>query len=235
MKWLLLFLFPMTVAAQAPDSLNTAAKCSYMLPQEREMLLEINRVRSNPRSYLPYIEPLLKDAEATLKAEGRGTPHYSLTYTTTFHDTGKETRVDTVWHFINEENVHALRTLVEDLKAMKPARILVPDHGVYLAGQAHRHDQDAHHWQLLHTGSDGSGPFDRIKKYSPKMNGGNENIAARYPEPGPRDIVLQLLIDAGIPGYGHRYNLLNPQWRFGACISGGLKEGMYQWIQEFAR
>ena len=29
-----------------------------------------------------------------------------------------------------------------------------------------------------------------------------------------RDIVIQLLVDSGIPGYGHRYNLLDPAWTY---------------------
>jgi len=31
----------------------------------------------------------------------------------------------------------------------------------------------------MHTGSDGSQPWDRIKKFSPKMKFGNENIAGK--------------------------------------------------------
>jgi uncharacterized protein YkwD len=66
------------------------------------------------------------------------------------------------------------------------------------------------------------------------MSFGNENIAGRYgyANTTPRDIVLQLLIDSGIPGYGHRYNLLDPQWTFGAC-KFELYNGMQWWIQNF--
>jgi uncharacterized protein YkwD len=95
-------------------------------------------------------------------------------------------------------------------------------------------DQDKHDWKLLHTGSDGSSPSDRITKFSPAMSFGSENIAGKYPKGTPRDIVIQLLVDSGIPGYGHRYNLLNPQWTYGACItSDGAQRGMYWWIQNF--
>jgi uncharacterized protein YkwD len=42
---------------------------------------------------------------------------------------------------------------------------------------------------------------------------GNENIAGNSMEiVTARDIVIQLLVDSGIPGYGHRYNLLDPAW-----------------------
>ena len=124
---------------------------------------------------------------------------------------------------------------MNDLKKLKTLSVLQPDSGIYKAANKHAADQDNHQWKLLHTGSDGSSPWDRITKFSPAMIFGNENIAGRYPEPSARDIVIQLLIDSGIPGYGHRYNLLDPQWTHVACVSAGLKEGMYQWIQDFGK
>jgi uncharacterized protein YkwD len=219
--------------AQVIDSLNTAKNCLYMKPEEREMIYEINRLRSNPKSYLQYIEPLLADARQTLKKSGKGTKNYSLTYTTSTRN-GKEIKtVDTTWHYTNLEEVKALTTLVYDLKKLKALSILQPDSGIYNAAKKHAADQDAHEWKLLHTGSDGSNPWDRITKFSPSMANGNENIAGKYPEATPRDIILQLLIDSGIPGYGHRYNLLDPQWTYGACLSAGKHEGLYWWIQNF--
>lgn len=65
------------------------------------------------------------------------------------------------------------------------------------------------------------------------MMSAGENIAGSYPKPTARDIVIQLLVDEGIPGYGHRSNLLDPQWTHVACLTDGLHEGMYRWIQDF--
>jgi len=205
--------------AQLIDSLNTAKNCSYMKPDEQEMLYELNRLRSNPKSYLQYIEPMLADAKKKLKTSGKGDKNYSLTFTTTTVR-GKETsKIDTTWHFANEEEVKALTTLVNDLKKLKKLSILKPDSGIYHAAQKHARDQDAHEWKLMHTGSDGSQPWDRITKFSPAMSFGNENIAGRGGViTTPRDFVIQLLVDSGIPGYGHRYNMLDPQWTHGACV-----------------
>jgi len=69
--------------------------------------------------------------------------------------------------------------------------------------------------EIGHQGSDGSWPWDRILKFSPQMITGNENLAGRFPEPTARDIVIQLLIDSGIPDYGHRKTCLilnGPTW-----------------------
>jgi uncharacterized protein YkwD len=127
----------------------------------------------------------------------------------------------------------ALVSLIRDLTDLKKLSILQPDSGIYKAAKSHLQDSHAHNWKLLHTGSDGSMPWDRITRYSPGMRFGNENIAARSGIPSPRIIVMQLLIDEGIPGYGHRYNLLDPQWTHVACTGENYKNSMYWWIQNF--
>lgn len=220
--------------SQLIDSLNTAKNCLYMSIAEREMIYEINRVRSNPKSYLQYLEPLLKDAKYKLETYGKGEKNYSLTYTSSTKNGQEIKTVDTTWHYVHVEEVKAITTLVDDLKKLKPLRILQPDSGIYKAAKKHADDQNKHKWQLMHTGSDGSSPWDRILKFSPMMNFGNENIAGNSRQSTTaRDIVIQLLIDDGIPGYGHRYNLLDPGWTHGAC-KGELYEGMHWWIQNFA-
>jgi len=219
--------------AQA-DSLHTAANCQYMAPAEREMIYELNQLRSNPRSYLQYLQPLLNEAQRRLKEEGKGGKNYSLTISTATEN-GKEIKtVDTTWHYINEEEVNALTTLIDELKQLAPLSILQPDRGIYTAATKYAIDQQEHDWQLMHTGSDGSMPWDRITKWSPQMSFGNENIAGHSGYPTARDIVLQLLIDSGIPGYGHRENILNPQWTHVACKQDRM-DGMEWWLQEFGK
>ena len=214
--------------------LNTAAACVYMTAAEREMIYEINRVRNNPTSYLQYLSPLLKEATMQLKVNGKGEKNYSLTFSSTSQNGKNKASIDTTWHYTNVENVKALTTLIDDLKKLKKFSILLPDSGIYLAAKKHAADQQAHDWKLMHTGSDGSLPWDRITFFSPSMSSGNENIGGRYgyASSTPRDMVLQLLIDAGIPGYGHRYNLINPLWTYAACSIEKFK-GTYWWIQEF--
>ena len=125
----------------------------------------------------------------------------------------------------------ALSTLVTDLKKLKPLTVLQPDSGIYAAARKHAADQNLHEWKLLHTGSDGSLPWDRIRHFSPAMVFGNENIAGNSGHASPRDIVIQLLVDAGIPGYGHRYNLLDPNWTHVACSWDYYNNYMHWWIQ----
>jgi len=200
---------------------------------EREMLYEINRVRHNPRSYIQYLQPMLNEATVTLKKYGKGYKNYSVTFSNTTKNGKNVETTDTTWHYTNQEQVKALTTLINDLKKQKPLSILQPDSGIYNAATKHAKDQGEHDWKLMHTGSDGSEPWDRITLFSPAMSFGNENIAGNSMEiVTARDIVIQLLVDSGIPGYGHRYNLLDPAWTYGAC-KHDLFKGMHWWIQNF--
>lgn len=228
------FLFhTLTASAQKLNSLNTARNASYMKPEEREMVYEINRLRNNPASYLQYIEPMLLEAKKHLQQYGKGDRNYSLTYTLVNKDGVDRKSVDTTWHYTNEEYVKALSTLADELKKKKKLSVLLPDSGIYAAAKKHAEDNNAHNWKLLHTGSDGSLPWDRIRQCSPAMRFGNENIAGSSVKPTPRSIIIQLLVDAGIPGYGHRANLLNPSWTHVGCIVVHYQGAMYYWIQNF--
>jgi uncharacterized protein YkwD len=232
-KYLIIFFMLVSAFARSQDSsiLSTAAKCGYMTADEREMIYEINRLRANPRSYLVYITPMLEAAKKRLKEYGKGPKNYSLSFNST---NGIERfNIDTTWHFVNEEEVKALTSLVNDLKTLKPLSVLQPDSGIYTAAAKHAADQREHDWQLAHTGTDGSSPWDRITKFSPSMKFGNENIAGNSEHVKARDIVIQLLVDDGIPGYGHRYNLLNPEWTHIACKGERYHDQMSWWIQDF--
>ncbi len=194
-------------------NLNTAKLATYMQPEERGMVYEINRLRSDPARYAKsFISIRLNNALKDLKEYGRGDSNYSLTTT---YINNKPNRVDTTWHYVNEENVKALQTLYDTLLKLKPLSILKPDEGIYKACIKHAKDQGPTN-NVTHQGRDGSWPNERIMKFSPKMEDGNENLAYNG-NATVRIIVLQLLVDEGIPGYGHRYNMLNAKWTHIAC------------------
>src|SRR5258706_14795620 len=86
--------------AQPIDSLNTAKGCLYMTAEEREMIYEINRLRSDPRSYLEYIEPMLAASRQYVKKNGRGPRNYSLTYTFSTFNAQSHQMIDTICHYV---------------------------------------------------------------------------------------------------------------------------------------
>lgn len=214
------------------NRLNTASHADYMLPEEKEMIYELNRLRSDPPRYAKeFIALRLKNALNDLKENGKGDLNYSLT---TWYENNKPSKVDTTWHYVNEEYVKALQTLYDTLMKLKPLSILLPDAGIYKACIKHAKDQGPKN-SLDHQGRDGSWPYERVKKFSHQMADGNENLAFNGNAP-VRVIVLQLLVDEGIPGYGHRYNTLNSAWTHVACF---YTRPPYMkskwWIQEYGR
>ena len=61
---------------------------------------------------------------------------------------------------------------------------------------------------------------------------GNENLVGG--EKSVRILVIQLLIDSGISSRGHRYNMLDPSWKYIGCY-GYKSEEMYNYVQNFAK
>ena len=58
-----------------------------------------------------------------------------------------------------------------------------------------------------HTGTDGTRPKDRMSKYVKVEGLSGENID--YGDKEPLDVILDLCIDDGVPGRGHRTNIFN--------------------------
>lgn len=111
--------------------LNTAKNANYMQQDEKDMIYEINRLRSDPPRYAKmFVAIQLKNVIQVYKAEGKGDSSYSIT--TSYRDSSIIS-VDTNWHFSNEEEANALQTLYYTLLHLKPLPILLPDEGIYKA------------------------------------------------------------------------------------------------------
>jgi uncharacterized protein YkwD len=63
-----------------------------------------------------------------------------------------------------------------------------------------------------HVGSDGSQPWDRMRRHAQGLTGFGEAIA--FGPTTARSIVIGLLVDDGVPSRGHRQGLLNPAYRY---------------------
>jgi len=93
-------------------------------------------------------------------------------------------------------------SLIEDLMSMKSLNPLYPNKGLYKCANYH----------AKYTGEKGivgHHNFDkRFKKYAPNFNMIGENC--HYGFNDALNIVIDLLIDEGVPSLGHRKNILNP-------------------------
>ena len=166
-------------------ALDTAADVNYLIGIEKDVILEMNKVRTNPKKYAElYIQPRLK--------------YYS----------GKNYSVPGQITIVTQEGAAAVNACITALNRANSVGVLTPERGLSIAAKDHVADQ-SRTGQTGHDGSDRSTPETRMKKYG--MFSGSwtlgENIT--YGETTGRDIVCGLLIDDGVPSRGHRTNIMN--------------------------
>lgn len=109
---------------------------------------------------------------------------------------------------LTQEGPAAVDEAAAFLEAQTPLAALRANPLLARAAAGHAGEQ-ARTGAVAHTGADGSGPSDRMRRYGP-WSATAEAIAY-----GPRraeDAILQLIIDDGVPDRGHRRILFNPAY-----------------------
>ena len=153
-----------------------------MSPMEREVVQELSNVRSNPQQYA-----LLIARESDRVRDGKlcrpGEIPIALV-----------------------EGKSAYHECIQVLK-MQPQlnRISTTPVGMIRAAQIHATDLSK--GRTGHVGSDGSSPSDRLNRYGEWAGQCFECISMGSHT--ARDIIISLLVDDGVPGRGHRVNLLH--------------------------
>ncbi len=121
--------------------------------------------------------------------------------------------------------------LIAELRITPALSILEPAPCIYEAARKHGLDQKARGY-TGHDGSDGSWPWERVKRECSQMADGNENLVGGLAD--VRESVILLLVDDGISSRGHRKTLLEPKWRYGATYKIGKVGHMPNcWVQKF--
>ena len=151
----------------------------------------MNKVRSNPKKYAElYIKLTLK--------------YYS----------GKNYSKPGQITIVTQEGAAAVNNCISALSSAKSVGLLAVEKGIWLAAKDHAIDQSKT-GKTGHDGSDVSDPFQRMKRYGGGYSTAGENCA--YGPKTGQDIVVQFLIDDGVPSRGHRKNIMN-----GAFTQSGL-------------
>lgn len=190
------------------SKLNTAETARYLSTLEKEVILEINKLRTNPSKYADeYIVPLREQ--------------YQKNYL--FYPGDKPLRT--------KEGVRALNECVRALKQQSSLPILFPDEGLSRAAGDHVKDQ-SHSGKIGHVGSDRSKVRDRIERYGEWKVRIAENIA--YGGINARQIVIYLLIDDGIKSRGHRKNFLHPDYKMVGVAVGRHPHYQSMCVMDFA-
>ena len=163
-----------------------------------EIVSELNFVRTNPKRYATEVlEPRLQYFDGKIYAEP-----------------GKV-------RLLTNEGIAALQECISILKATTAVETLTLEKGLCQSAQWLANDQ-ARTGKTGHTGSDGSNLGTRISRYGTWGISCGENCA--YGTVTARKIVVQLLIDDGVPSRGHRKNIL--EQKFKKVGIGFNKEGM---------
>jgi uncharacterized protein YkwD len=93
------------------------------------------------------------------------------------------------------------------LQRREPAQPLQFNASLAMSAARHAADQ-GEHGSFTHTGSDGSSAGERMRRAGVWAGMTAEEMSAG--EANADDIVRQLIVDEGVPGHGHRNDLMDP-------------------------
>jgi uncharacterized protein YkwD len=174
-------------------ALLPAAAAAQMTTFEQEVLAEVNLARTDPVGYARHLERLLQYFDGNLL------------------------RVPGTVALRTDEGPRAVREAIDALRAQTPLRALMGSQGMARAARDHVKDLGPR-GGFGHTGTDGSRMDGRISRYGRWDGTAAENIS--YGSDTPRDVVISLLVDDGVPGRGHRVNILSAEWGFAGVGCG---------------
>ena len=175
------------IMALALGSAATFAAEEVRDPTKAEIaiVMELNTARQTPRAYAEYLRAFRRQIKDGDIVRGN-------------------VRIRT------KEGVAAIDEAIAFLEKQRPMPPLSISRGLTLAARVHAEEQ-AKTGAVGHEGADGSFVADRVSRFGSWKKVIGENIAYGFDE--PRDVVMQLIIDDGVPDRGHRKNLFNSKYR----------------------
>jgi uncharacterized protein YkwD len=125
----------------------------------------------------------------------------------------------------------AVREAITFLRKTQPLPALEWSDGISRAALAHVLDSGSR-GRTGHTGTRGQSPWQRMARFGQWAGRAAENIS--YGVSDARGIVVQLIIDEGVPGRGHRRNIFGPAFRVAGVATGGHARYGTMCVMDFA-
>lgn len=172
--------------------LNAAGRAKPSDNQE-QLLDEVNRLRTNPVAYAQHLEARLK--------------YYQ----------GNVLRLPGQIPLQTREGASAVRQAIRELRATSPAQPLKLERGLNLSTRDHVRDIGPK-GLAQHEGTNGSSPETRVRKYSAGQMAVGEVIS--FGPEQSRDVIIDLIVDDGVPDRGHRKILLDPRFHHMGAACG---------------
>lgn len=182
-------------------------KPAFLSSLENSVLEEVNLARTNPQTYAR----LLEDYRASFKGRLVKRP-------------GK---ID----LMTSEGTAAVDDAIRALKKQKALPAFRISRGMSLAARDHVKDTGPRGISG-HNGADGSKPFDRMNRHGKWLKTAGENIS--YGNDEGRAVIIQLIVDDGVPSRGHRVNIFNERFEVIGISCGQHKVYTTMCVQTFA-
>ncbi len=189
------------------DDARSSDQATILSPLEEEVLKEINTLRKNPPAYAEFLQNYKK-----------------------YFD-GKLIKIPGKIAIRTNEGIGAVDEAIRELKKTEPLETLEYSRGLSQASKSHVNDQGPK-GTIGHDGSDGSSPSTRMNRYGRWDLLSAENISYGYAV--ARDVLIQLIVDDGVPSRGHRLNLLKKGIKFAGIGCGDHKRYRSMCVMNFA-